>query len=423
MVESQSPDLRRARRARWPATSRSVEIALRELRSSHPTSRSCSAAPAVGGSLPRERGGMRVLERIDESVEAVEDLLATASLGRARIDFPRMSTPRDRDRRRRLHRLARRRRAARRRLRGDRDRRPLLGRRRAGSPTRRSCASSTSSTAPRWRRSSTRSSRARSSTSRRRRAWSSRSRIPGRDCEVNVQGTLNVRRGGRQLRRARRLHLDRRRAVRGRRADADAARTAFPAPLSPYGASKWAAEAYVKTWSLSSGIPHAVCRLGNVYGPRQSPHGEAGVVAIFAQHLYTDSAPEALRPRQADARLRVRRRRRQRAAGRVGKCGHLQHRHRRRDRRDDRLERAAASVAGSAASSRELADLRPGELKHSRLDISRAERELGWRAAGADRGGAAADLRGAGGGIHQPIGVSSVHSSARRGCRARRARR
>ena len=66
----------------------------------------------------------------------------------------------------------------------------------------------------------------------------------------------------------------------------------IPAPLSPYGASKWAAEAYVKTWSLSSGIPHAVCRLGNVYGPRQSPHGEAGVVAIFAHHLYTGRAPK-----------------------------------------------------------------------------------------------------------------------------------
>ena len=48
----------------------------------------------------------------------------------------------------------------------------------------------------------------------------------------------------------------------------------------------------MNTWSLSSGIPHAVCRLGNVYGPRQSPHGEAGVVAIFSNHLYTGKAPK-----------------------------------------------------------------------------------------------------------------------------------
>ena len=66
----------------------------------------------------------------------------------------------------------------------------------------------------------------------------------------------------------------------------------IPAPLSPYGASKWAAEAYVNTWSLAGGIPHAVCRLGNVYGPRQSPHGEAGVVAIFSHHLYAGKTPK-----------------------------------------------------------------------------------------------------------------------------------
>jgi hypothetical protein len=57
-----------------------MEIALRDLRSNHPDIPIVLGGPAVGGSLPRERGGMRVLERIDESVEAVEDLLTgTAS--------------------------------------------------------------------------------------------------------------------------------------------------------------------------------------------------------------------------------------------------------------------------------------------------------------------------------------------------------
>ena len=106
-------------------------------------------------------------------------------------------------------------------------------------------------------------------------------RRPGRDCEVNVRGTLNVVEAATRHRRSRRLHLDRRRAVRRPRADADA-RGPPPAPLSPYGASKWAAEAYVTTWSAVDRDPHAVCRLANVYGPRQNPHGEAGVVAIFS---------------------------------------------------------------------------------------------------------------------------------------------
>ena len=59
-----------------------------------------------------------------------------------------------------------------------------------------------------------------------------------------------------------------------------------PLPLSPYGASKLAAEAYVRSWSAAHGVPNAVMRLGNIYGPRQTPHGEAGVVAIFSYRLW-----------------------------------------------------------------------------------------------------------------------------------------
>jgi HD-GYP domain-containing protein (c-di-GMP phosphodiesterase class II)/methylmalonyl-CoA mutase cobalamin-binding subunit len=79
MVASEAPDLVVVG-ATAPTESESVEIALRDLRSSHPDIPIVLGGPAVGGALPRERGGMRVLERIDESVEAVEDLLAgTAS--------------------------------------------------------------------------------------------------------------------------------------------------------------------------------------------------------------------------------------------------------------------------------------------------------------------------------------------------------
>jgi methanogenic corrinoid protein MtbC1 len=75
MVESQAPDLVVVG-ATAPTHAESVETALRDLRSNHPDIPIVLGGPAVGGSLPRERGGMRVLERIDESVEAVEDLLA-----------------------------------------------------------------------------------------------------------------------------------------------------------------------------------------------------------------------------------------------------------------------------------------------------------------------------------------------------------
>jgi methanogenic corrinoid protein MtbC1 len=78
MVATNSPQLIVVG-ATAPESLESVERALRELRASHPAIPIVLSGPAVGGSLPGEREGMRVLERIDESVEAVEDLLAPAA--------------------------------------------------------------------------------------------------------------------------------------------------------------------------------------------------------------------------------------------------------------------------------------------------------------------------------------------------------
>ena len=56
-------------------------------------------------------------------------------------------------------------------------------------------------------------------------------------------------------------------------------------PLSHYGASKYAVEKYLYVYRLEQGLDYTALRLGNVYGPRQDPTGEAGVVAIFAQAM------------------------------------------------------------------------------------------------------------------------------------------
>jgi UDP-glucose 4-epimerase len=199
---------------------------------------------------------------------------------------------------------------------------------------------------------------------------------PGRDCEVNVRGTLNVVEAAGECG-ASVVFTSTGGALYGDEAPMPTSEEQIPAPLSPYGASKWAAEAYVKTWSLSSGIPHAVCRLGNVYGPRQSPHGEAGVVAIFTHHLYTDQAPKLYghgRPTRdyvyvgdvVSALLAV--------AGKSGTYNIA-----------TQVETDVASVWSelSEAAGKQiepvLADLRPGELQHSCLDASLAKRELGWQ--------------------------------------------
>jgi UDP-glucose 4-epimerase len=56
-------------------------------------------------------------------------------------------------------------------------------------------------------------------------------------------------------------------------------------PESVYGLSKWVGEQYLDFWSRTWGVTSSVLRLANVYGPRQNPHGEAGVVAIFSRGL------------------------------------------------------------------------------------------------------------------------------------------
>ena len=56
-------------------------------------------------------------------------------------------------------------------------------------------------------------------------------------------------------------------------------------PLSPYGASKYAVEMYLPIYENLLGLEYSIVRLANVYGPRQDPHGEAGVVAIFAKAM------------------------------------------------------------------------------------------------------------------------------------------
>ncbi len=200
---------------------------------------------------------------------------------------------------------------------------------------------------------------------------------PGRDCAVNVQGTLNVVDAA-TARGAPVSFTSTGGALYGDEAPLPTSEQRIPAPLAPYGASKWAAEAYLKTWSLSSGVPHAVCRLGNVYGPRQSPHGEAGVVAIFSDHLHSGSAPKMFghgKPTRdyvyvgdVVAALIA-------ANGTAGTFNIATG-----VETDVRtLWNVLKDAAGSDVEP-ELADLRPGELQRSCLDTSLALRELGWRA-------------------------------------------
>jgi len=61
--------------------------------------------------------------------------------------------------------------------------------------------------------------------------------------------------------------------------------TVFPAPVSPYGVAKLAVERYLHAYRFMHGLRSTALRYANVYGPRQNPHGEAGVVAIFCKAI------------------------------------------------------------------------------------------------------------------------------------------
>lgn len=62
-------------------------------------------------------------------------------------------------------------------------------------------------------------------------------------------------------------------------------------PMSPYGITKMVGEHYLRYFRQMHGLDYTVFRYGNVYGPRQDPHGEAGVVAIFAKRLIAGTSP------------------------------------------------------------------------------------------------------------------------------------
>ncbi|MGH7276936.1 MAG: NAD-dependent epimerase/dehydratase family protein [Candidatus Rokuibacteriota bacterium] len=105
------------------------------------------------------------------------------------------------------------------------------------------------------------------------------------DASVNVLGTLAVLEAARRARVGRAVFTSTGGAAYG---DTDVLPTPedHPArPASPYGASKVAAERYLECWAGLTGARALALRLANVYGPRQDPRGEAGVVAIFTARL------------------------------------------------------------------------------------------------------------------------------------------
>jgi UDP-glucose 4-epimerase len=196
---------------------------------------------------------------------------------------------------------------------------------------------------------------------------------PSSDAHINVGGTAAVLEAARRSG-GRRVLLASTAGVYGDPSVVGTSEDEPVAPLSPYGASKAAAETYLSLFRRLHGISTAALRMSNVYGPRQDPHGGSGVVAIFAEAaregrvvtIYGDG-------RQTRDYLYVRDAVRAfLAAAHSDVDGVLNI--------STGVETTVLDLARAIGVRTTFARERAGEITRSCLDPQRAGRRLGWRA-------------------------------------------
>ncbi len=110
-------------------------------------------------------------------------------------------------------------------------------------------------------------------------------REPKLDAEVNVLGGLNLLEAAVAAGARRVIFASTGGAMYGLASSFPVAETAYATPVSPYAVAKLAFERYLRAYEFMHGIEWISLRYANVYGPRQNPHGEAGVIAIFCQAI------------------------------------------------------------------------------------------------------------------------------------------
>jgi len=198
------------------------------------------------------------------------------------------------------------------------------------------------------------------------------------DAQVNVLGTMNVlqqavRHGARKV-----VFSSSGGAIYGEQETYPAPESHTTNPLSPYGISKLCGEHYLSYFQRISGIQVVSLRYANVYGPRQDPEGEAGVVAIFIQKMLNNEQPiingNGRQTRDfvfvddvAEANLAA-----------MGQDSHgVYNVGTGAETSVNELFRMLASVTGSAC--KEVhGPAKPGEQMRSVIDPSRIRQELGW---------------------------------------------
>lgn len=108
---------------------------------------------------------------------------------------------------------------------------------------------------------------------------------PAYDADVNILGTLRLLQAGVEHGLHKAIFASSGGAIYGEQVPLPTPETEPPMPISPYGISKLTTEHYLHYYHVIQGLSYVALRYSNVYGPRQNPHGEAGVISIFAERL------------------------------------------------------------------------------------------------------------------------------------------
>lgn len=108
---------------------------------------------------------------------------------------------------------------------------------------------------------------------------------PMHDAEINIIGTLHLIESAMRNDVSKFIFASTGGAIYGEPEIIPADETTQPFPISPYGTSKYAIEKYLGYYNYVHGFDYVALRYANVYGPRQNPHGEAGVIAIFCNRI------------------------------------------------------------------------------------------------------------------------------------------
>ncbi len=203
---------------------------------------------------------------------------------------------------------------------------------------------------------------------------------PAFDAQVNLVGFLNLVESARRHGLKRVIFSSTGGAIYGEQDEFPCTEDHPRRPVSPYGVAKLATEAYLFFYKVEYGIDYLALRFANVYGPRQDPHGEAGVVAIFCGRIldgkpvtiYGDGTQTRDYVYVGDVVRAVVAAANSSASGIALNIGTGV------ETNVNDLYSTLAGIANFPARA-EHAPARPGEQKRSVISPARAEQELGWR--------------------------------------------